>query len=141
VASLPIASLLGSLSARRAWTDEDSLWTYAVRVEPRATLHQHNASNSFFRAGDLDRGAYHGFIDTYLVNRFPEAVQWKEIESTRTLSPLQRFVALPAILEPEDPCKLVRIFAKKAREYEPLNAHVIEHWGRRYRECIQGAGD
>jgi len=41
----------------------DSLWTYAVRVEPRATLNHHNVSNTFFRAGDLDRGAYHRFID------------------------------------------------------------------------------
>ncbi len=65
VASLGAASLVGSLSARRAWVDEDSLWLYAIRVEPRATLHNHNASNTFFRAGDLDRGAYDRFIDFF----------------------------------------------------------------------------
>jgi hypothetical protein len=137
VASLGMASLLGSLSARRAWVDDDSLWLYAVRVEPRATLHHHNASNTFFRADDLDRGAYHRFIDVYLVNRFPEAVQWEEIESTRSLSPLKRFIELPAILEPDDPCRLVRLFTKEAREYPPLYEHVVEHWGPRYPRCIQ----
>jgi len=135
VTSLGLAALLGSLSARRAWVDEDSLWLYAVRVEPRATLHQHNASNTFFRADDLNRGAYHRFIDVYLANRFPEPVQWEEIESTHSLSPLERFVELPDILEPEDPCRLVRLFAKEATEYEPLYEHVVEHWGPRYPRC------
>jgi len=140
VASLGTAFFLGSFSARRAWTDEDSLWMYAVRVEPRATLHHHNASNTFFRAGDLDRGAYHRFLDVYLVNRFPKPVQWEEIESTRSLSPLERFVELPAILDPEDPCRLVRIFATEAREYEPLYEHLVEHWAPRYPRCVPLAG-
>jgi len=113
----------------------DSLWTYAVRVEPRATLHHHNVSNTFFRAGDVDRGAFHRFIDIYLVNRFPEAVQWEEIESTRSLSPVERFVELPAILEPNDPCGLVRTFAREATKYEPLYEHLVEHWGPRYAHC------
>jgi hypothetical protein len=136
VASLAVAFFVSSLSARRAWTDDDSLWIYAVRVEPRAARHHRNVSNTFFRAGDLDRGAYHRFIDTYLMNRFPEAVQWEEIESTRSLSPLERFVELPEILEPEDPCPLIRIFVGKAREYAPLYEHVIEHWGPRYPHCV-----
>ncbi|MDH3655050.1 MAG: hypothetical protein OEN21_12330 [Myxococcales bacterium] len=137
VASLGAASLFGSLSARRAWTEEDSLWLYAVRVEPRATLHHHNASNTFFHADDLDRGAYHRFVAVYLVDRFPEPVQWEEIESTSSFSPLTRFVELPAVLEPEDPCRLVRLFTKKATEYEPLSAYIVEHWGPRYPRCIQ----
>ena len=136
VASLATACFVSSLGARRAWTDEDLLWTYAVRVEPRARLHHHNASNTFFREGDLDRGAYHRFIDDYLVNRFPRAVQWEEIESTRSLSPLERFVELPAILEPSDPCQLVRNFVMTAKEYEPLYEHVIEHWAPRYPGCL-----
>jgi len=136
VAALGTVFFVGSFSARRAWADEDSLWTYAVRVEPRATLHQHNVSNTFFRAGDLDRGAYHRFIDVYLVNRFPEAVQWKEIESTGSLSPLERFVELPAILEPDDPCRLVRVFVKEAKAYDPLYEHLVEHWGPRYAQCL-----
>lgn len=136
VASLGTAFFLASFSARRAWTDEDSLWIYAVRVEPRAALHHRNVSNTFFGDGDLDRGAYHRFVYIYLVNRFPEPVQWKEIESTRSLSPLERFVELPAILEPEDPCRLVRIFAKEAREYQPLYEHLVEHWVPRYPRCV-----
>lgn len=136
VASLATAFFLSSLSARRAWADEDSLWLYAVRVEPKAALHQRNVSNTFFRHGDLDRGAYHRFIYTYLLDRFPEAVRWEDIESTRSLSPLERFVELPAILEPENPCRLVRVFMGKAREYEPLYEHVIEHWGPRYPLCV-----
>jgi hypothetical protein len=137
VASLGMVSLLASLSARRAWVDEDSLWVYAVRAEPRATLHHHNASNTFFRADDLDRGAYHRFVDVYLVDRFPEPVQWEEIESTSAFSPRKRFVELPAVLEPDDPCRLVRLFTKKAMEYEPLSAYVAEHWRPRYPRCIQ----
>ena len=135
VSSLGLAAFFGSLSARRAWVDEDSLWLYSVRVEPKATLHQHNASNTFFRADDLDRGAYHRLIDVYLLNRFPAPVQWEEIESTRSLSPLERFVELPAILEPDDPCALVRLFTREAKQYEPLYEHVVEHWGPRYPAC------
>lgn len=137
VASLGAVSLVASLSARRAWVDEDSLWLYAVQVEPRATLHHHNASNTFFRANDLDLGAYHRFIDVYLVDRFPEPVPWEEIESVGSLSAAERFVELPAILEPEDPCRLVRLFTKKAREYAPLSEYVAEHWGPRYPHCIE----
>ena len=136
VASLATASFVTSLSARRAWTDEDSLWLYAVRVEPKSARHHHNASNTYFRAGDLDRGAYHRFIDTYLVNRFPEAVQWEQIESTGSLSPLERFVELPGILEPKDPCPLIRVFLSEASAYDPLHEHVIEHWGLRYPRCV-----
>lgn len=136
VASLAIASCLSSLSARRAWTNEDSLWIYAVRVEPRVARHHRNVSNTFFRDGDLDRGAYHRFMHTYLVSRFPEAVQWEKIESTRSMPPLERFIELPAILEPEDPCTLVRVFVGKAQEYEPLYEHVIAHWGPRYPHCV-----
>ena len=136
VASLATASFVTSLSARRAWTDEDSLWLYAVRVEPKSARHHHNASNTYFRAGDLDRGAYHRFIDTYLVNRFPEAVQWEEIESTGSLSPLERFVELPGILEPKDPCPLIRVFLSEASAYDPLHEHVIEHWGPQYPRCV-----
>jgi hypothetical protein len=133
--SLGLAALIGSLSARRAWVDEDSLWSYSVRVEPKATLHQRNASNTFFRADDLDRGAYHRLIDVYLLNRFPAPVQWAEIESTSSLSPLERFVELPAILEPDDPCALVRVFTKEAKQYQPLYGHVVEHCGPRYPAC------
>jgi len=93
-------------------------------------------SNTFFRDGDLDRGAYHRFMHTYLVSRFPEAVQWEEIESTRSMPPPERFIELPAILEPEDPCRLVRMFVGKAQEYEPLYEHVIAHWGPRYPHCV-----
>ncbi len=129
VASLGAASLVASLSARRARVDEDSLWLYAVRLEPRATLHHHNASNTFFRANDLDLGAYHRFIDVYLVDRFPEPVPWEEIESMSSLWAAERFVALSAILKPEDPCRLVRLFTKKPRECAPLSEYVAEHWG------------
>jgi hypothetical protein len=135
VSSLGLAALIGSLSARRAWVDEDSLWLYSVRAEPKATIHQHNASNTFFRADDLDRGAYHRLIDVYLLNRFPAPVQWTEIDSTSSLSPLERFVELPAILEPDDPCALVRVFTKEAKQYQPLYEHVVEHWGPRYPAC------
>ncbi|NNE17721.1 MAG: hypothetical protein HKN10_04500 [Myxococcales bacterium] len=137
VASLGTLSLLASLSARRAWVDEDSLWLYAVRAEPRATLHHHNASNTYFRANDLDLGAYHRFIDVYLVDRFPEPVQWEEIESTSSFSARKRFIELPAILEPEDPCRLVRLFTNEAVAYEPLSEYVVEHWGLRYPLCME----
>ena len=111
-------------------------YAWSAAVGTLFALHHHNASNTFFRADDLDRGAYHRFVDVYLVHRFPEPVQWEEIESTSSLSALERFVELPAILEPKDPCQLVRIFMRTAREYEPLHEHVAQHWAPRYPRCV-----
>jgi len=136
IGSLVLLFFTASFTARRAWTSEDSLWMYAVRVEPRAALPHKNVSNTFFRAGDLDQGAYHRFIYAYLLDRFPEPVQWQEIESTADLPPRERFVELPALLNARDPCLLVRAFAARAKQYEPLYGYVLEHWGRRYPSCL-----
>lgn len=136
VATLATAFFVLSLSARRAWTDEDSLWIYAVRAEPKSARHHHNVSNTYFRAGDLELGAYHRFVHSYLLNRFPEPVQWNEIDSTRSMSPRERFLELPGILEPDNPCELIQIFAKQAREYAPLDEYLVEHWTPRYPSCF-----
>lgn len=124
-----------SLPSRRAWTDEDALWTYAVRVEPRAALNHHNVSNTYFRLGDVDRGAYHRLLYTYLIDRFPEAVQWEVIDAIELLPAGQRFVELPGALNPDDPCLLIRSFTAKARQYQPLYDYIVLRWPLRYPRC------
>jgi hypothetical protein len=135
VALLAFAFLLGSYSPRRAWTDDDALWAYAVRAEPRAALHQRNVSNTYFKAGDLDRGAYHRLIHTYLIDRFPEPVQWEVIDAIESLPLDERFVELPEALQPDDPCPLVRVFTSKAMQYRPLREYVVRRWRLRYPQC------
>lgn len=136
VASLGVFFAASSFAARRAWVSEDSLWTYAIHAEPRSALHQHNASNTFFRAGAIDQGAYHRLVYIYLLNRSPEPVQWDALEQARQMSATEGFVALPALLDSEDPCQLVRAFTVEAKRYEPLSRYVAEHWGGRYPRCL-----
>ncbi len=140
VAALGLVLFVSSLSARRAWADEDSLWTYAVEKEPRAALHHHNVSNTFFRAGDVERGAYHRLVYVYLLDRFPERVHWSDLEALQSEPPLERFVELPAVVSESDPCPLVRTFMIEAKRYEPLHAFASTQWARRYPRCISAPG-
>jgi hypothetical protein len=127
-----------SLSPRRAWTDEDALWIYAVRAEPRAALHHHNVSNTHFRRGDLDEGAYHRLLYTYLVERFPEPVPWSAIEALELRTPAERFLELPDAVAPGNPCALIRSFRTTAALYEPLDDYVLQRWPARYPQCFPG---
>ena len=134
-----VAFIAASYPSRRAWADDDALWIYAVRVEPRAALHHHNVSNVYFRADDVERGAYHRLLYTYLIGRYPEPVQWEVIEQLRPSSAAERFVELPAALGPDDPCVLVRAFAAEARRHPPLHDYVLQRWPARYPRCIPSA--
>jgi len=136
VAVLSIAFCAGSFSPRRAWTDDDALWRYAARVEPRAALHHHNVSNAYFRSGDVERGAYHRPLYGYLIHRYPELVQWDVIETTRALPLNERFIALPAEVQPDDPCPLIRVFTTKSKQHPPLYDYVQQHWPARYPQCV-----
>lgn len=127
--------LVGGFQPRRAWTTEDALWTYAVQAEARAAIHHHNVSNTFFKAGDLERGAFHRLLYTYLIFGFPEPVPWAALRETADLSLTERFTVLPAVLYPEDPCPLIRTFLGKATRYEPLHAYAVERWSSRYPAC------
>jgi hypothetical protein len=113
----------------------DALWIHAVHAEPRAALHHHNVSNTYFKAGDLDRAAYHRLLYTYLIDRFPEPVQWEVIDATESLPFDERFVELPEALQPDDSCPLVRVFTAKATQYPPLHDYVVRHWRLRYQRC------
>ena len=137
VAVLSITFVAGSYPARRAWADDDALWTYAVRVEPRAALHHHNVSNVYFRADDVPRGAYHRLLYTYLIHRYPDPVPWETIDRVGALPPTDRFVELPSALGPSDPCPLVRTFSAKAAQHRPLHAYTLQHWSERYSRCIR----
>jgi hypothetical protein len=133
---LSIAFVAGSYPSRRAWADDDALWMYAVRAEPRAALHHHNVSNVYFRADDVKRGAYHRLLYTYLIERYPEPVQWEAIEKLSAFSAAERFVELPAALAPNDPCAVVRAFTSQARRHPPLYDYVLQRWPARYPQCI-----
>ncbi len=135
VAVCGLVFLISSYPSRRAWTDENALWIYAVGVEPRAALHHRNVSNTYFKSGDLDRGAYHRLIYTYLIDRYPEPVQWEVLRAIQTLPTPERFIELPASLEPNNPCPLVRAFTTKARQHKPLFDYVRHHWADRYPLC------
>ncbi|MGB5811284.1 MAG: hypothetical protein WBG86_12180 [Polyangiales bacterium] len=135
VATCALVSCAVSFEPRRAWTDEDALWSYAVRVGPRSAIHHRNVSNTLFRAGIVDQGAYHRLVYRYLIERFPDPVAWEVIEGSSEESPTERFTSLPATLSPGDPCPLVRAFAGRATEHAPLYAFVLQHWAPRYPQC------
>ena len=88
----------------------------------------------YFRADDVERGAYHRLLYIYLIERYPEPVQWEVIE--RLSSAAERFVELPAALAPNDPCALVRAFTEEARGHPPLHDYVLQRWPARYPRCI-----
>lgn len=83
----------------------------------------------------MDHGAYHRLVYTYLVERFPEPVQWEVIDAIESLPLDERFVELPEALQPDDPCPLVRAFTSKAMQYRPLQEYVVRRWRPRYPRC------
>jgi hypothetical protein len=135
IAACGLVFFLGSHFARRAWTNDDALWIYAVSAEPRAALHHHNASNTYFRSGELDLGAYHRLVHTYLTRRYPEPVQWEALQTTQFLRADERFIELPAALHADNPCPLIRAFNAEAKQYKPLHDYVLHHWAPRYPSC------
>ncbi|MEM7435979.1 MAG: hypothetical protein AAF436_12560 [Myxococcota bacterium] len=140
-ALLAVAFLAVSVTARRAWTDTDNLWTHAVHVEPRAALHHHNVSNTHFRADDVVRGAYHRLRYTHLIRQFPTPVDWAAIEENLALPLDQRFVAFPDHVSAKDPCPLVRAFVKDAKRHPPLHEYTVAQWSTRYGRCLNGPKD
>ena len=99
-------------------------------------LHHRNVSNTYFRAGDVERGAYHRLLRTYLEERYPKPVQCDVIESVQGLALVERFIELPSALRPDEPCTLVRAFTALAEQHPPLRDYVALHWRDRYSQCI-----
>lgn len=136
VAVASVAFLLAGYPARRAWVDDDALWMRAVRVEPRAALHHHNVSNTYFRSDEIALGAYHRLLYTYLIARYPEPVQWEVIDALQALPAAERFIQLPGALRPENPCVLVKAFSALGEQHPPLRDYINRHWPGRYPQCI-----
>jgi len=133
---IAVSALLFSVSARRAWVSDYALWSNGVRLEPRAMRHQYNLSNELIRRDQLDDAAFHRLVAVYLVNRFPERVEWEKVEALRTLSPPDRFVELPAALYPDAPCPVIVAFLKQNEDIRSLHQHVIQPWLDRYPGCF-----
>lgn len=135
VAACGAVFVAGSFSARRAWTDTDALWTYSVEAEPRSALHHHNVSNTYFRADDVSRGAYHRLLYTYLIERFPDPVAWDAITANAALPVDERVADFPDAVSPGDPCPLIRVFLRSATRHPPLHDYVVAKWSGRYPAC------
>ncbi len=131
------SALLFSISARRAWVSDYALWSQGVRVEPKAMRHQFNLSNALLRRGELDGAAFHRIIAVYLVNRFPERVEWERVEAAEALPPEQRFVELPELLYPDAPCPVIVAFLKHNEDISELHRHVLQPWLARYPGCFR----
>lgn len=136
VGGLIISALLFSIDARRAWVDDYALWSHGVRVEPKAMRHQYNLSSEQLRRDELDEAAFHRLIAVYLVNRFPERVEWEKVEALEALPEPERFVELPEALYPEAPCPVVVAFLKQNEGVPSLHQHVLHPWMVRYRDCF-----
>ena len=65
VAVASVAFLVAGHPARRAWADDDALWMRAVRVEPRAALHHHNVSNTYFRSDEINQDEFRLYEQVY----------------------------------------------------------------------------
>lgn len=139
VAGLVVAAFLVGVPARRAWVDNLALWTHGVRVEPKAMRHQYNLSGELIRRGELDGAAFHRLVAVYLVNRFPERVEWDSVEALEALAPEQRFVELPATLYPNQPCPVIVAFLRQNEPLPALHQHVLSRWIPRYPECFVAA--
>lgn len=136
IGGLIVSALLFSVDARRAWTDDLTLWSHGARVEPRAMRHQYNLSNELIRHGQLDDAAFHRLLAVYLVNRFPEPVEWEKAEALEALPVSERFIELPAALYPESPCPVIVAFLKQNEEVRSLHQHVVRPWMDRYPGCF-----
>jgi len=135
-----VSALLFSVPARRAWVSDYALWSNGVRVEPKAMRHQYNLSNALIRRGELDDAAFHRLVAVYLVNRFPDPVEWEEVEALEALPSPERFVELPATLYPDRPCPVIVAFLNQNEEVRPLHQHVLHPWRERYPSCFRVVG-
>ena len=98
--------------------------------------HQYNLSNELIRRGELDDAAFHRLVAVYLVNRFPERVEWEKVETLEALPMAERFVELPAALYPDAPCPVIVAFLKQNEDIRSLHQHVIQPWLDRYPGCF-----
>lgn len=139
LAGIVSSALLVGVSPRRAWVNNYALWSHGVRVEPKAMRHQYNLSNELIRRGDLDRAAFHRLVAVYLVNRFPDRVEWGKVEALEALPPSARFAELPMALYPDAPCPVIVAFLKQNESIRALHEHVLPSWLERYPSCFRAS--
>ncbi len=135
--AIVVVSFLVALPARRAWVSDYALWSHAEAVEPRAMRHQFNLSNALIRNGELNGAVFHRLVAMYLVNRFPKRVEWERVEAVRSLPASQRFVELPGVLFPDEPCPIVVAFLRQNRNLPDLHDHALRPWLARYPQCFR----
>jgi hypothetical protein len=137
IAGIAVSALLLGVAPRRAWVSDYALWSHGVRVEPKAMRHQYNLSNALILRGELDNAAFHRLVAVYLVNRFPEPVEWNKVEALEALPPPARFAELPEVLYPDAPCPVVVAFLKQNEPIRALHEHVLQSWVERYPGCFR----
>jgi hypothetical protein len=117
-AIVAILLLLPSIELRRAWRSDDTLWAYAVSVEPRSVRHQFNYANALTRAGREDEAAWHRMIAIYLVNGYPDGVRWERVAALDERPASRAWLEGPGALY-DDPCPMVFGFLRQVREPSP----------------------
>jgi hypothetical protein len=129
--------LLTGVPLRRAWTSDNSLWTYAVVSEPKSIRTQMNYSNSALREGRPDDAAWHRMVGIYLVNSYPDRVDWPKVEKLRERGLEQAWRDAPGVLYPENPCPLVVTFLTDSTRVDPaFGAFGVRELSPRYPACF-----
>ncbi|MCA9581292.1 MAG: hypothetical protein KC416_05825 [Myxococcales bacterium] len=118
VVSLGLALALPGLPARAAWRSREELWARAVVVEPKSVRHRFNHSNTLVERGDYDGALWHRMVAIYLVNGYPDRVDWPRIEQLERLPPAEAWRRGPAVLYGGDPCPMVIALLTQMRDID-----------------------
>ncbi|MBI5480342.1 MAG: hypothetical protein HY906_15875 [Deltaproteobacteria bacterium] len=102
-------ALLAAQSWRvgRAWRSDSALWTYAVKVEPRAHATQSGYGTALLHQRRITEAAWHRMVERHIERSFPKAIDWTPIEKVEALPPAERVIAGPAALSPGAPCEFI----------------------------------
>lgn len=103
-----VTGVLLSAEAQRAWTDNLSLWTRAVDVEPRSWHSRKNLASELAGADRQEEAVWHFLVALQLRRHYPRPFDWARVEQLEALELPQRLADAPGVLAPEDPCGLVR---------------------------------
>ena len=129
------------IGPRRAWTNNYSLWQYALQVEPKAMRHQFNFAGESMKLNRFDDATYHRLIAMYLVNRFPKKVEWERVQSVESLPKKERIARLPSALFDDEPCPIVIGFLTQVRPIStPWHDHALGIFLNAYPQCFQRPG-
>jgi len=130
-----------SLSLRRAWRSDASLWAHAVEIEPRAVRHQWNHANALVNAGRPEQAAFHRMVALYLVNGYPDGVEWQRIEALAARPPREAIVEGPDVLY-DDPCPMVISLSQQLAAASPAYfTELLPELRARYAACGNAPSD